>query len=318
MPGALPAVTVPIVASPRSPEAWLGSSKAGLRRAERLERRVAPGPFVDGHDRLAALCVAERDRGGLGIEATGVDGGDGLLVARERECVLVLAADAVLDRDTFGVGAHVAVLDRAPQPVVDGRVDQLTVAEAEAEPGTRDEVRRLVHRLHAARDDGLGVAGADLRGGEHDRLQAGAADPIDGRGARSVRQTRLEERLAGRGLPDTRLQDLAHEDLVDLGRGRVEAGALDGGADRNTPEFRGRDRAQRAAELADRRPRGAHDEDAAVRAGVLEGHARNLHRSRSRPGRRATFRPASRARPRRSGGGSGSCPRRSGRPWRRA
>ena len=35
-----------------------------------------------------------------------------------------LAADVVLDRDALGVGAHVAVLDRAPQAVVDGRVDE--------------------------------------------------------------------------------------------------------------------------------------------------------------------------------------------------
>ena len=190
MPGALPAVTVPIVASPRSLDAWLGSVEGGLEAAEGLERRVAPGSFVDGHDRLAALGVADGDRGDLGVEAAGVDGGDRLLVARERERVLVLAADVVLDRDALGVGAHVAVLDRAPQAVVDGRVDQLAVAEAVAEPGTREQVRRLVHRLHAAGDDDLGVAGADLRGGEHDRLQAGAADPVDRRGARPVRQAR--------------------------------------------------------------------------------------------------------------------------------
>src|SRR5207342_1202139 len=86
MPGALPAVTVPIVASPRSPEAWLGSSKAGFRRASASS--VESRPFVDGHDRLAALRVADRDGRDLGIQPAGVDGGDRLLMARQGEGVL--------------------------------------------------------------------------------------------------------------------------------------------------------------------------------------------------------------------------------------
>ena len=96
-----------------------------------------------------------------------------------------------LDRDALGVGAHVAVLDGAPQAVVDGRVDQLAVAEAIAEPGARQQVRRLVHRFHPARHRELGVAGPDLRRGQHDRLEPRAADPVDRRGRRSVRTARL-------------------------------------------------------------------------------------------------------------------------------
>ena len=153
MPGALPAVTVPTVAAPRSSPS--GRANAGLRRASASIVEVAPRALVDGDDRLAALRVADGDRRHLGVEPPGVDGGDRLLVAGERERVLVLAADVVRDRDALGVGAHVAVLDGAPQAVVDGRVDQLPVAEAKAEAGARDEVRRLVHGLHAAGDDQL-------------------------------------------------------------------------------------------------------------------------------------------------------------------
>ena len=48
MPGALPAVTVPMVASPRSPDAWLGRSKAGFRRASAssVESRLGPSSTV--------------------------------------------------------------------------------------------------------------------------------------------------------------------------------------------------------------------------------------------------------------------------------
>ena len=194
-------------------------------------------------------------------------------MAGEREGVLVRAADVVRDRDAFGVGAHVAVLDRAPQPVVDGRVDQLAVAEAKAEPGARDEVRGAVHRLHPAGDRELRVARPDLGGGEHDRLEARPADAVDGRGGGAVREARLERRLPGGCLAGAGLEDLAHQDLVDLRCRRVQARALDGRPDRDAAELRGRHGGQRAAELADRRSRRADEIDVAVRAGGGVGHA---------------------------------------------
>ena len=142
-----------------------------MSRARASARRVATRPLVDRDDGLAALRVADGDRRHLGVEPAGVDRGDRLLVARQREGVLVGTVDVVLDRHPLGVGAHVAILDRAPQAVVDGRVDQLPVAEAVAETGARQQVRRAVHRFHPARDDDLGVARPDLRGGQHDRLE---------------------------------------------------------------------------------------------------------------------------------------------------
>ena len=274
MPGALPAVTVPMVASPRSPDAWLGQVEGRLQAGERLERGVAPGP---------SSTVTTVSRPLASRTVTGAVSASNRPASMAATAFWWLASakaswssrlTRVLDRDALGVRAHVAVLDGAPQAVVDGRVDQLAVAEAEAEARAGHEVGRLVHGFHAACDDGLRVAGPDLGGREHDRLEAGAADPVDGRGARAVRESRLQERLARGGLPDAGLQDLAHEHLVDPGRRRIEAGPLDGRPDRDAPELGGRDGAQRPGELADRRARGAHDEDVAVRSGVGEGHAR--------------------------------------------
>ena len=178
-------------------------------------------------------------------------------MALERELVLVRAADLVLHRDALGVRAHVARLGAAPQAVVDGRVDQLGIAQAIAEARLGDQVRPLVHVLHAARDDELRVARADLGRGEHHGLQAGATNAVDRRGAGRVGEATLEGRLARRRLAHTGLQDLAHEHFVDLVR--RDAGALHCGADGDAAERRCRHVCERAVELADRRPRRRHE-----------------------------------------------------------
>ena len=214
MPGALPAVTVPSVASPRSTPS--GRAKTGRSLASASGARVAAWVLVGFDDGLATLRVGDRDRRHLGVEATGIDRRDRLLVAGERERVLVGAADLVLDRDTLGVGAHVAVLDGAPEPIGDGGVDQLGVAEAEPEARAWKEVWRAVHRLHATGDDDFGVTRLDLRGGEHDRLQTRATDAVDRGRARPVGQAGLEQCLTRRGLARAGLEDLAHEHVVDL------------------------------------------------------------------------------------------------------
>ena len=86
---------------------------------------------------------------------------------------------------------------------------------------------------------------------------------------RRVRQAGLEGGLAGGRLADAGLQHLAHQDVVDRRGRRVEAGPLDRRADGDPAELGGRDAAQRTAELADRRARGADDEDVAVRAACM-------------------------------------------------
>ena len=84
----------------------------------------------------------------------------------------------MLGDDLAGV-AHVALLERAPQAVVDHRVDDLAVAHAQSLAHARQQVRAVAHRLHAAGDGDVDVAGADALVGEHHRLQARAADLVD-------------------------------------------------------------------------------------------------------------------------------------------
>jgi hypothetical protein len=198
-------------------------------------------------------------------------------VARQREGILVLAADRVADGDALRVGAHVAILDGAPQAVVDRRVDELPIAEPESEPRAGEQERGLVHRFHAARHDDVGVAGPDLGCGEHDRLEARAADAVDRRRARPVREAATERSLTGGGLADARLQHLAHQDLVDRGS-LGQAGALDGRANGDTPELDRRHARKGASELADWRSRCARQEDLAVPPLDVLCHGTNLHR----------------------------------------
>ena len=151
MPGALPAVTVPSVALAAVLAAPAARRPGGAWRAPRAG--VAARALVGVDDRLAALRVADRDGRELGVEPARVLRGDRPLVALEREGVLVLAADVVLDRDALGVGAHVAVVDGAPEAVEDGRVADRRRRPAGSRSAPCEQVRRGVHVLHAARDD---------------------------------------------------------------------------------------------------------------------------------------------------------------------
>src|SRR5436190_3261613 len=237
-----------------------GGQLEGRRQPrKRFGRRVPARAFVGLDDRLAALRVPDRDRHELIREGSRVDRGDRALVGAQREGVLVLPRDRVVDRDALGMRSHVAVLERAPQPVLNRRVDERAVPQAIAEARPRQQVGGEIHALHPARHDHLGVARPDLRGAEHDRLQPRPADAIDRRRGRRVRESARERGLARRRLAGARLQHLAHQDLVDR-RAVTQPGTLQGCPDRDAAQLRGSRGRQRAAELADRRPGGARDE----------------------------------------------------------
>ena len=94
-------------------------------------------------------------------------------VARRGYRVLVGASDLVFVGVALRPLAHVFHLERAPQPVVDHGVDDDVVAQAVAGAGVSQEVRGVRHRLHAAGDDDVCVAGRDHLVGEVDRVDAG-------------------------------------------------------------------------------------------------------------------------------------------------
>ena len=100
------------------------------------------------------------------------------------------------------------------------------------------------HVLHAAGDDDLGVAEPDGTGAEHDGLEAGAADLVDGQRRDRVGKTGVAHRLAGGGLAGPACQHLADDHLVD--RLRRQPGALQKSLDDG--------RRQRGASTSDNTP----------------------------------------------------------------
>src|SRR6185503_571004 len=100
--------------------------------------------------------------------------------------------------------------------------------------------------------------GADRGRAEHHRLQSRAADLVDGGRADPIREPSAERGLAGGRLAGPGLDDLAHEDLVDLLRGNP--GALDRRANGDGTELRRRHGREPATELADWRAGGGEDE----------------------------------------------------------
>ena len=147
------------------------------------------------------------------------------------ELVLASATDlsvvVALGRET-----HRAVIEGAGEPVEHHRVHHGLVANAVPRPGARQQVGRVRHRLHAARDDDVGFAGTNHQVRQVDGLQARETDLVDGGGVDAHGNAGLHGRLAGGDLALAGQDDLTHQDRVHargVDPGLVE-GALDGGA----------------------------------------------------------------------------------------
>ncbi len=112
---------------------------------------------------------------------------------------------------------HVPAFEGAPQPIVDHGVHDLLIAILPTRARSQKQMRRAAHALHAPGHQEVRVAGLDGLGSEHDRLQARAAHLVDRYRGDRIRKASLESRLAGGILPDAGLQDVAHDDFIDLG-----------------------------------------------------------------------------------------------------
>ncbi len=140
------------------------------------------------------------DRDDLVVEDAVLPGLGGLLVRGGGELVLLLAGQLhALGVDLLGQPAHRLLGDLVVEGVVRHRVDQLHVAELEALARLRQEVRGVGHRLHAAGDDDLALAGADQLVGHRDRVQAGEADLVDRDRRDAHREARRRCRRRGPG-----------------------------------------------------------------------------------------------------------------------
>jgi hypothetical protein len=132
---------------------------------------VAANRFVEVEQHRIALLLRNRHPHDLVAEPAG--GGCIARLAMTVEGVVVLAfpADLVLGGDDLAGVAHVTLLERAPQAVVDHRVDHRAVAEPHPLARFRQQVRTVAHRLHPAGDYDARVAGGDGLCRQHHRLQ---------------------------------------------------------------------------------------------------------------------------------------------------
>ena len=249
-PGALPAVMVPF------------GRKAGLSRAS--VSSVVSGPIVLVLVELCRSLLARHfNRHDLRLEMTGGLRAREPLLRAQRPAVLGLAGDLIFLDQIFRVPAGVSVRERVVQPVAQHAVIELAVAQAVAPAAARDEIRRKIHVLHAARHRDLDVAQQDLLRRRDDGLRARAANAIDGHRRRRHRQPRMHGGLPGRIYLGAGLHDIAHDDRFNLVG--AKPGALDRGADRHRAEIGSRHVLEAAAKRADRGANGFCENDGALR-----------------------------------------------------
>ena len=87
----------------------------------------------------------------------------------------------------------------------------------------RQQIRRVGHRLHTARDHDLRIAGLDGLRGQRHSAQPRAADHVHRHRAHLRRQSAEERSLARRILPQPRRDHVAHDALVNLLRPELRA-----------------------------------------------------------------------------------------------
>ena len=242
---ALPGVIVP------------SGRNAGVRRGQLLGRAA-------GSDALVPVQVHARDRHHEVVVEAVVPRGGGQVVGPGGELVLARAADPELVRKLLvGLPEGDRPLRRHPvvdQPPAQGRRDGGDVAGREGTGGLGQHPGRPGHRLDSPGDDHVRVAGLDRARGDHRGVEAGAAEPVDGRRRHRDRQSGQQHRHPPHvAVVLARAVGVAPDDVADPGR--VEGRGLgEHAAQRGGGEVVGTDLGQRPAEAPERGPRGGVQE----------------------------------------------------------
>ena len=148
------------------------------------------------------------------------------------------------------------------------------VSHAQPLARSRQQVRRVAHRLHPAGDGDLDIARRDGLLREHHSLQPGAAHLVDGQRRDVVGKAAAQRGLSGRRLADAGRDDVAHDAFLDARR--VDAGAAHRFANHEGAKVGGGEVLQRAEKLAGGCANGGNDD------GVLHVVDRNPRRRRVR------------------------------------
>ncbi|MOA09461.1 hypothetical protein D3C78_1292920 [compost metagenome] len=182
----------------------------------------------------------------------------GALHAGRGKRILLLARELVLGCAVFAKRAHgTAGLVSVLQAVEHHVVENLVVAHAVAAAALLQQVRRIGHAFHAARDHHIAAAGHQLVMGQQRGLHARAAHLGQGHGTGALRQSALEPGLARGRLALTGHQAVAEQHFIHLLGG--DACALDCGPDGGTAQIMGRELGKIALEGAHGGTGSAHD-----------------------------------------------------------
>jgi len=152
------------------------------------------------------------------------------LVRTQRPFVLLDTTDLELRDQIFGMPTRVLIRERIVEPVAQHAVVEDSVAQAVTPSATRNHVWSCVHVLNTASDGRIHRAHQDFMRCGHDRLRAGAADPIDGHDGDLDRQSPVDRRPA-RGIHLVAgLHRISHDDRADLIRlqARLLKSVIDG------------------------------------------------------------------------------------------
>ena len=298
MPELLPAVTVP------------PSRKAGLQSRQPLDGGVRAGVLVAVDDERLALAAGARSparsRRRSGRPRWRPRRAAGCASAKASWSSRVTSSARPRSRpsrpsSTGGAASASAGLAKR-QPRVVSTSSRLPRSKAVS--ALSIDVGRAGHRLHAAGHEHVAVADHDRVGGRVDRLEAGAAQPVDGlagdldgeAGQQAGHARHVAVVLAG-------LVGAAEDHVVDAGG--VDAGLGHSGPDGQRGQVVGAHGAQRAAVAADGRAHGGDDPRLAQGAVEGPGHAAIVGRTARRPGtprpRRPTSPPGTRRRSRAAG-----------------
>ena len=233
---------------------------AGGHRAVLLERRLQRAEFLRGRscsrelvrvdqDRLP-FALRNRHRHDLLFETALGNRAHCSCLTLSGERILIRARHVVARRHLFRSDAHMRQADRAGQPLVEHRVDDLAVPHAVAPARPFQQIRRIGHRLGPARHDRVHVADANRLDRVHDRLKSGTAHPVDRLAGHLDRQPGFQARLPRDVHAVARLQHAAHDRVPDVRR--WDAGSADRLANDECSQIYRADVFKSAAERADR------------------------------------------------------------------
>ena len=221
-----------------------GASVAGGGHTFFAESGAKFGEFVDasatGFFVLAdgdGVAFALGDFDGRDFASEFIGGALGATVAFGGEFVEFFAGEVLFAGALVAARAHVDVVVRIPEAVVDHEVDGGLVAHAHTGSGGGESIGGVGHGFHATGDDDVSIAAFDGLRGHHDGFHAGAADFVDGGAGYAVGDSGAFGGLSGRGLAESAAEDVAHEDFIDLVGFYVSG--FEGGFDGVGSELRG-------------------------------------------------------------------------------